>query len=301
VLASPLDPAGSLRVHVVANGVRRVLGDRARRPLTTACVASGVAALGAVFPHAVRSRFTSCAASSRVSSRSTRSNAPVSRGEARRAMAVARAATVRSRCRVSRLRSIARSASSRAPWRSRRRRTTGRSRCSHLPSILPGAFAFTSSRTARDVCSATVLGGLARLRAVASGVATLGAVFRMSFSSRFTSCAASSRVSSRSTRSNTPASRGEARCAMAVARAATARTPWRVSRLRSIARSASSRAPWRPARQRTTGGRGARISPRSCREHSRSRRRERRATCARRPCSAASHDCVHCIRRMQVP
>jgi hypothetical protein len=45
------------------------------------------------------------------------------------------------------------------------------------------------------------------------------------------------------------------------------------------------------------GGRGARISPRSCREHSRSRRRERRATCARRPCSAVSCDCVRCIRR----
>ena len=36
------------------------------------------------------------------------------------------------------------------------------------------------------------------------------------------------------------------------------------------------------------GDRGARTSPRSCREHSRSRRRERRATCARRPCSPAS-------------
>jgi hypothetical protein len=50
VLASPLDPAGSLRVHIVANGARRVLGDRARRPLTTACIASGVALSEVSFP-----------------------------------------------------------------------------------------------------------------------------------------------------------------------------------------------------------------------------------------------------------
>ena len=39
VLAAPLDPAGSIRVHVVANSARWVLGDRVRRPLVTVCIA----------------------------------------------------------------------------------------------------------------------------------------------------------------------------------------------------------------------------------------------------------------------
>ena len=43
VLAPPLDPAGSIREHVVANSARSVLGDRARPPRATACIASGVA------------------------------------------------------------------------------------------------------------------------------------------------------------------------------------------------------------------------------------------------------------------
>ena len=172
-------------------------------------------------------------------------------------MAVARAATARTAWRSPRLRSGARcvAGSPRAPWRPARRRTAGRSRCSHLPSILPGALAFTSSRTACDVCSATVLGGLARLRALHQASQLSGLRAPHVVSSRFTSRAASSRVCSRSTRSDTPASREEARRAMAVARAATVRTPWRSPRLRSGARcvAGSPRAPWRPARRRTAG------------------------------------------------
>jgi hypothetical protein len=45
-----------------------------------------------------------------------------------------------------------------APWRSSRLRTIARSLCSQLPSILPGAVASTSARTATRVCSVTVLG-----------------------------------------------------------------------------------------------------------------------------------------------
>jgi hypothetical protein len=98
------------------------------------------------------------------------------------------------------------------------------------------------------------------------------------------------------------ASRGEARRAMAVARAATVRTPWRSPRLRSIPRSAveqSAVAAGTSAHDWEVEVLAPPLGPAGM--HSRSRRRERRATCARRPCSAVSRDCVHCIRRMQVP
>jgi hypothetical protein len=54
----------------------------------------------------------------------------------------------------------------------------GRSRCSHLPSVLPGAFAITSSRAVNDVCSLTVLGGLARPRALHRASQALGPLCR---------------------------------------------------------------------------------------------------------------------------
>jgi hypothetical protein len=114
VLAPPLDPAGSIRVHVVVNDARRVLGDRARRPRATACIASGVArsrlaASSRVSSRSTRSSTPACgsrAARSRVSSRSPRSKMPASRGEARHAMAVARAVTAQTPWRSSRLRSV---------------------------------------------------------------------------------------------------------------------------------------------------------------------------------------------------
>jgi hypothetical protein len=97
----------------------------------------------------------------------------------------------------------------------------------------------------------TVLGGLARLRALHQASWVLGrlclahrelGVFSRSPRSNTPASApraARSRVSSRSPRSGMPASRGEARHAMAVARAVTAQTPWRSSRLGTVLRALS--------------------------------------------------------------
>jgi hypothetical protein len=159
-----------------------------------------------------------------------------SRGDGAEAVAVA--ACARSRA----------GQSSRAPWRPARRRTTGRSKCSQLPSILPGAFAFTSSRTARGVYSATVLGGLSQLRA-------LHEASRRSELS-FSACRqravhiVSSRVSTRSTRSSTPL-RGErlgARWLWLAPRRCGRRGDRRVCAPCARCVAGSPRAPWRPAR-----------------------------------------------------
>jgi hypothetical protein len=188
-------------------------------------------------------------------------------------------------------------------------RPIGKARCSHLPSVLPGAFAITSSRAVNDVCSLTVLGDLARLGALHQASQALGPLCR---AHREIAGLFEEREGSRACRSargshRAPQARGSHRGAREATRPlrgerSDARWLWLASRPRGRrgGRRVCARSRGRPLRRGRSGGPGARTSPRSCREHSRSHRREQRARCARRPCSAASRDRVQCIGRRRL-